>query len=51
VGGVFGAALMVLFSPSQAHRVKAGLDCESGVLDPDARDALLETRTGENAKR
>lgn len=32
--GVFGAALMALSTPLQAHRVEVGLDCESGVLDP-----------------
>lgn len=32
--GVFGSALLALPTPLQAYRVKAGLDCESGVLDP-----------------
>jgi len=32
--GIVGAALASLSMPLQAHRVAAGLDCESGVLDP-----------------
>jgi hypothetical protein len=32
--GVAGAVLISLSTPTQAHRVKTGPDCESGVLDP-----------------
>jgi hypothetical protein len=32
--GVVGAVLVALSTPLQAHRVKAGPDCESGMLDP-----------------
>jgi hypothetical protein len=32
--GIVGAALAALSTPLQEHRVTAGLDCESGALDP-----------------
>lgn len=32
--GIAGAMLLFLSTAPQAHRVKVGLDCESGVLDP-----------------
>jgi hypothetical protein len=36
--GVVGVALIALSTPPQAHRMKAGPDCESGVLDPGEAD-------------